>query len=214
MVCMVATREPCRSARTARCATNPYGATRLDRRRDPGRPAEGGRRPGARPLRYFNPVGAHDTGTIGEDPRGTPNNLMPFMAQVAVGRRPRLPVFGDDYPTPRHRRARLHPRRGPRRRPRRGVAPSVRRRRGRSRVNLGTGRAQRAGDDAGVRAGERPAGAVRDRGAPARRHRRLLCRPGARRAGARLGRAARGLGAMCADAWRWAERANPDGYGD
>jgi UDP-glucose 4-epimerase len=51
-------------------------------------------------LRYFNPVGAHASGEIGEDPQGTPNNLMPFIAQVAVGRRGRLQVFGDDYPTP------------------------------------------------------------------------------------------------------------------
>jgi UDP-glucose 4-epimerase len=51
-------------------------------------------------LRYFNPVGAHESGMIGEDPRGTPNNLMPFVAQVAVGMRPRLSVFGNDYPTP------------------------------------------------------------------------------------------------------------------
>jgi len=50
-------------------------------------------------LRYFNPVGAHPSGTIGEDPQGIPNNLMPFIAQVAVGRRDRLSVFGDDYPT-------------------------------------------------------------------------------------------------------------------
>ncbi|GAA1735929.1 UDP-glucose 4-epimerase GalE [Isoptericola hypogeus] len=50
-------------------------------------------------LRYFNPVGAHPSGRIGEDPQGVPNNLMPFIAQVAVGRRERLTVFGDDYPT-------------------------------------------------------------------------------------------------------------------
>ena len=51
-------------------------------------------------LRYFNPVGAHPSGLIGEDPRGIPNNLMPFISQVAVGRRERLAVFGNDYPTP------------------------------------------------------------------------------------------------------------------
>ncbi len=51
-------------------------------------------------LRYFNPVGAHPSGTMGEDPQGIPNNLMPFIAQVAVGRREQLSVFGDDYPTP------------------------------------------------------------------------------------------------------------------
>jgi UDP-glucose 4-epimerase len=51
-------------------------------------------------LRYFNPVGSHESGMIGEDPNGIPNNLMPFIAQVAVGRRKELSVFGSDYPTP------------------------------------------------------------------------------------------------------------------
>lgn len=51
-------------------------------------------------LRYFNPVGAHVSGLIGEDPVGTPNNLMPYIAQVAVGKRAQVLVFGDDYPTP------------------------------------------------------------------------------------------------------------------
>ncbi|MEM6414512.1 MAG: UDP-glucose 4-epimerase GalE [Pseudomonadota bacterium] len=51
-------------------------------------------------LRYFNPVGAHASGKIGEDPTGVPNNLFPFIAQVAVGRRPKVNVYGNDYPTP------------------------------------------------------------------------------------------------------------------
>jgi UDP-glucose 4-epimerase len=51
-------------------------------------------------LRYFNPVGAHESGRIGEDPQGPPNNLLPFVAQVAVGRREKVRVFGNDYPTP------------------------------------------------------------------------------------------------------------------
>jgi UDP-glucose 4-epimerase len=51
-------------------------------------------------LRYFNPVGAHPSGRIGEDPSGIPNNLVPYIAQVAVGKLPELRVFGDDYPTP------------------------------------------------------------------------------------------------------------------
>ncbi|MFJ8796978.1 UDP-glucose 4-epimerase GalE [Streptomyces sp. NPDC102487] len=51
-------------------------------------------------LRYFNPTGAHPSGLLGESPHGTPDNLMPYVAQVATGRRKRLPVFGDDYPTP------------------------------------------------------------------------------------------------------------------
>jgi UDP-glucose 4-epimerase len=50
-------------------------------------------------LRYFNPVGAHESGRIGEDPQGIPNNLMPFIAQVAIGRREKLAIFGDDYET-------------------------------------------------------------------------------------------------------------------
>ena len=51
-------------------------------------------------LRYFNPIGAHESGLIGEDPQGVPNNIFPFITQVAVGRRPLLTVFGDDYETP------------------------------------------------------------------------------------------------------------------
>lgn len=51
-------------------------------------------------LRYFNPIGAHESGLIGEDPQGIPNNLMPYISQVAVGRRDKLTIFGNDYPTP------------------------------------------------------------------------------------------------------------------
>jgi UDP-glucose 4-epimerase len=51
-------------------------------------------------LRYFNPIGAHESGRIGEDPAGIPNNLLPFVAQVAVGRRDKVSIFGGDYPTP------------------------------------------------------------------------------------------------------------------
>ncbi len=81
-------------------ATNPYGQTKLMGEtilRDLGA-ADPQWQTGC--LRYFNPVGAHESGLIGEDPRGTPNNLMPYVAQVAVGRRARLSVFGNDYPTP------------------------------------------------------------------------------------------------------------------
>lgn len=84
-------------------ATNPYGRTKLfieEICRDvAAAPVEGA------PwriilLRYFNPVGAHPSGRIGEDPTGIPNNLLPFIMQVAVGRREKLSVFGNDYPTP------------------------------------------------------------------------------------------------------------------
>jgi UDP-glucose 4-epimerase len=81
-------------------STNPYGATKLMgenilrdlERADPSWAIA--------LLRYFNPVGAHESGLIGEDPRDVPNNLLPYVAQVAVGRRERLQVFGNDYATP------------------------------------------------------------------------------------------------------------------
>lgn len=83
-----------------RAASNPYGRTKLM--------AEDmltdlvGSDPDWRVacLRYFNPVGAHESGLIGESPLGSPNNLVPYIAQVAIGRRARLNVFGADYPTP------------------------------------------------------------------------------------------------------------------
>lgn len=81
-------------------ATNPYGRTKLvieDMLRDLGQSEAGWK---VHLLRYFNPVGAHDSGLIGEDPNGIPNNLMPYISQVAVGRLARLSVFGGDYPTP------------------------------------------------------------------------------------------------------------------
>jgi UDP-glucose 4-epimerase len=80
-------------------ATNPYGWTKVMQEQilsDVAR-ADSGMRVAL--LRYFNPVGAHPSGTIGEDPSETPNNLMPYIAQVAVGRREKLSVFGDDYDT-------------------------------------------------------------------------------------------------------------------
>jgi UDP-glucose 4-epimerase len=81
-------------------STNPYGATKVIgenilrdlEKADP--------RWNIALLRYFNPVGAHESGLIGEDPRGIPNNVMPFITQVAVGKRPKLNVFGNDYDTP------------------------------------------------------------------------------------------------------------------
>jgi UDP-glucose 4-epimerase len=81
-------------------ATNPYGQTKLvieDMLRDLYRSDAQWR---ISILRYFNPVGAHASGLIGEDPQGVPNNLLPFVAQVAVGRRPHVNVWGSDYPTP------------------------------------------------------------------------------------------------------------------
>jgi UDP-glucose 4-epimerase len=81
-------------------ATNPYGRSKLmieEILRDLGRASERWR---IALLRYFNPVGAHSSGLIGEDPNGIPNNLMPYVTQVAIGKLAQLSVFGDDYPTP------------------------------------------------------------------------------------------------------------------
>lgn len=81
-------------------ATNPYGMTKLVGERILQDLAAADPKWQIANLRYFNPVGAHESGRIGEDPRGVPNNLMPYVAQVAVGRRARVQVFGGDYPTP------------------------------------------------------------------------------------------------------------------
>lgn len=81
-------------------ATNPYGRSKLmieEMLRDLHRADPSWR---IALLRYFNPVGAHESGLIGEEPNGIPNNLLPYIAQVAAGQRERLSVYGNDYPTP------------------------------------------------------------------------------------------------------------------
>ncbi|PPT83482.1 UDP-glucose 4-epimerase GalE [Xanthomonas arboricola pv. zantedeschiae] len=80
-------------------AINPYGRTKLMMEEMIADLSAAWPEFNAALLRYFNPVGAHPSGYLGEDPRGVPNNLMPYIAQVAVGRRDALQVFGDDYPT-------------------------------------------------------------------------------------------------------------------
>ncbi|MCK9870871.1 UDP-glucose 4-epimerase GalE [Nocardiopsis dassonvillei] len=85
---------------SALSATNPYGATKLFAERVLQDTAAADPRWRITSLRYFNPIGAHPSGLIGEDPQGVPNNLFPYVAQVAAGRRERLNVFGDDYDTP------------------------------------------------------------------------------------------------------------------
>ena len=162
-------------------------------------------------LRYFNPVGAHPSGTIGEDPCGTPNNLMPFIAQVAVGRRPRLQIFGNDYETPDgsgvrdylhvqdlaegHVAALKHLLAG-------GASLTV---------NLGTGRGVSVLEL--VRAFERASGrSVPYDIAPRRPGDVAACYADPALAERLLGWKARlGLEAMCADSWRW-QAANPNGY--
>ena len=86
-------------SRTGHC-TNPYGWTKYMTEQILSGMANADKEWGVVLLRYFNPIGAHASGDIGEDPRGIPNNLMPYITQVAVGRREKLSVFGNDYDTP------------------------------------------------------------------------------------------------------------------
>jgi UDP-glucose 4-epimerase len=192
-------------------ATNPYGRTKLfveEILRDQHR-ADG--EWDIALLRYFNPVGAHPSGRIGEDPNGIPNNLVPFIAQVAVGKLPELRVFGDDYDTPdgtgvrdyihvvdlgRGHLSALE---------RLAAAPGV------VTYNLGTGRGY------SVLEVLRAFAAAAERDIP---HRVVARRPGDIAAcyadpvlaATELGwRAELGLDAMVADHWRW-QRENPNGY--
>ena len=87
------------TSRTGHC-TNPYGWTKYMTEQILSGMANADPDWSICLLRYFNPIGAHESGRIGEDPRGIPNNLMPYITQVAVGRREKLNVFGDDYDTP------------------------------------------------------------------------------------------------------------------
>jgi len=80
--------------------TNPYGWTKVMMEQILEDAAKADKELSVVLLRYFNPIGAHPSGMIGEDPQGIPNNLMPYVSQVAVGRREKLTIFGQDYPTP------------------------------------------------------------------------------------------------------------------
>ena len=87
------------TSRTGNC-TNPYGWTKYMTEQILSGMAHADPEWRICLLRYFNPIGAHESGTIGEDPRGIPNNLMPYITQVAIGRREKLSVYGNDYDTP------------------------------------------------------------------------------------------------------------------
>ena len=164
-------------------------------------------------LRYFNPVGAHASGRIGEDPNGIPNNLMPYVTQVAIGRLPQLQVFGDDYPTHDGTGVRDyihvvdlaqgHVRAVEKLMSGHGVLT----------VNLGTGQGYSVLDV--VKAFEKASGRpVPYKIAPRRPGDIATCFADPARAEAELGWRARfGLEQMCDDAWRW-QSLNPDGFVD
>jgi len=164
-------------------------------------------------LRYFNPVGAHASGSIGEDPNGIPNNLMPFISQVAVGKREKLSVFGDDYNTADgtgvrdyihvldlaegHIKAleKLH------------SFTEVKT------VNLGTGKGYSVLEV--IKAFEKASGKpIAYQIAPRREGDIATCYADTAYAKALLGwEAKKDLSQMCADSWRW-QSENPEGYGE
>lgn len=191
--------------------TNPYGATKLmseEVLRDLAR-ADADWRIGL--LRYFNPVGAHESGLIGEDPRGIPNNLMPYVTQVAVGKRARLQIFGSDYDTVDGTGVRdyIHVVDLAE-----GHVAALRRlldMPGGFTVNLGTGTGYSVLQL--VRAFEQASGRPVPYELVARRPGDVdACWADPARARELLGwQATRGLQAMCEDSWRW-QRLNPDGY--
>lgn len=192
--------------------TNPYGRSKLVMEQLMGDCCQAMPEMGAVLLRYFNPVGAHPSGRIGEDPSGTPNNLMPYVAQVAVGKRDRLQVFGGDYPTVDGTGVRdyihvmdladAHVR----------ALEFGERHRGIHAINVGTGRGYSVLEL--VRAFEQASGCKVPYEIVGRRAgdvAELWASPD--RAETLLGWKARlGLAEMCADTWRW-QSGNPDGYG-
>ena len=91
---------PCRETMKRGGCTNPYGWTKYMMEQILEDVAKAYPEMSVVLLRYFNPVGAHESGLIGENPKGVPNNLMPYVTQVAVGKREKLTVFGGDYATP------------------------------------------------------------------------------------------------------------------
>ena len=162
-------------------------------------------------LRYFNPVGAHESGLIGEDPRGIPNNLMPFVSQVAVGRLPQLSVFGGDWPTPDGTGVRDYIHVVDLARGHLAALDRVRAQSGAFTVNLGTGTGYSVLEM--VRAFEKASGRpVPYRIVDRRPGDIAACYADPAQAERLLGwRAELGLERMCADAWRW-QSGNPEGY--
>ncbi len=162
-------------------------------------------------LRYFNPIGAHESGLIGEDPKGIPNNLVPYIAQVAVGKLQCLGVFGNDYPTHDGTGVRDyihvvdlaggHVK----------ALKKIEEKAGVCIYNLGTGKGYSVLDV--VKAYEKACGReIKYEIKPRRPGDIATCYADASKAREELGwEAERGIEEMCADSWRW-QSANPDGY--
>ena len=162
-------------------------------------------------LRYFNPIGAHPSGRIGEDPRGVPNNLFPYLTQVAAGRLQKLRVFGADYPTADGSGVRDYIHVSDLAAGHLAALAYLEKKKRSITVNLGTGRGYSVLE--AVRAFEKATGRKVPLEIVARRPGDIAaCYADASLAARALGwRAKLGLVDMCRDAWRW-QAANPDGY--
>ena len=192
--------------------TNPYGSTKLMIERILGDLAasEKGRWHIAL-LRYFNPIGAHPSGRIGEDPNGIPNNLVPYVTQVAVGKLPRVNVFGDDYPTPDGTGVRDYIHVVDLARGHLCALEHIDEIDGAEPFNLGTGRGSSVLEV--IHAVEKAVGKpIAYAIAPRRPGDVAACYADASKARARLGwQAEYSLEDMCASAWNW-QKNNPNGY--
>lgn len=192
-------------------ATNPYGKTKLfieEILRDLCAADERWR---CVLLRYFNPIGAHESGRIGEDPQGIPNNLMPYVMQVAVGLRAQLNVFGGDYDTPDGTGVRDYIHVVDLALGHLAAIDKLPELPGCTALNLGTGQGYSVLEM--VRAAEKASGREIPYTVVGRRSGDIAtCYANPALAASRLGwQAERGLELMCADAWRW-QKTNPQGY--
>ena len=193
-------------------AASPYGQTKVMIERVLADVAAADPRWRIAMLRYFNPVGAHPSGLIGEDPHGVPNNLMPFLSQVAVGRREKLAIFGGDYPTADGTCERDYLHVDDLAAGHVAALDALQSRESGARAwNLGTGRASSVLQM--LRAFERAVGHDLPHEVVGRRAGDLPAFwADTTRAEAELGwRATRTIDDMCADTWAWQSQ-NPDGY--
>ena len=200
------------ASRTGMC-TNPYGWTKYMSEQILRDTAKSDNDWAIVLLRYFNPIGAHSSGLIGEDPRGIPNNLMPFISQVAIGRREYLNVFGDDYDTPDGTGVRDYIHVVDLARGHVAAINYMQQHKGESVFNLGTGNGYSVLDM--VHAFEKVTGKkVPYKIAPRRPGDLATVYASPDKSAEQLGwKAEYGLEDMCRDTWAWQSK-NPMGYGE
>ncbi|RKL68204.1 UDP-glucose 4-epimerase GalE [Salipaludibacillus neizhouensis] len=164
-------------------------------------------------LRYFNPIGAHESGRIGEDPNGIPNNLMPYISQVAVGKLPQLQVFGDDYATTDGTGVRDYIHVVDLAKGHLKALENIKKSRGVNVYNLGTGKGYSVLET--VQAYEKTSGKKVPYQIVDRRPGDIgVCYADPRNAKEGLGwTAEKGMEEMCRDSWKW-QKNNPHGYGE